>query len=128
MRKLINLLCLLSVIPILYVLFVYNNSQIEVEYSKCFILNDVSEEVVYEKLSDNIVKCDVSGVSNVVNNLILDGWSVTKYDVTPEFIDVILEKEGKVYRVYYEASGTLTTIAAPYESTKEILTYINDRE
>lgn len=126
-RVIINIILLVLVVCSCYVIFIYDRTSIEVDTRKCYILNEVSSEVIYSKLSDNIYKTDVSGVSNIINQLILDDWSITKMDVQDEYIDVIFEKDNVVYRVYYEDDGMLTLLASPYERSKEIISYINDK-
>ena len=117
-RVIINIILLVLVVCSCYVIL---------DTRKCYILNEVSSEVIYSKLSDNIYKTDVSGVSNIINQLILDDWSITKMDVQDEYIDAIFEKDNVVYRVYYEDDGMLTLLASPYERSKEIISYINDK-
>lgn len=126
-RVIINIILLVLVVCSCYVIFIYDRTSIEVDTRKCYILNEVSPEVIYSKLSDNIYKTDVSGVSNIINQLILDDWSITKMDVQDEYIDAIFEKDNVVYRVYYEDDGMLTLLASPYERSKEIISYINDK-
>lgn len=126
-RVIINIILLVLVVCSCYVIFIYDRTSIEVDTRKCYILNEVSSEVIYSKLSDNIYKTDVSGVSNIINQLILDDWSITKIDVQDEYIDAIFEKDNVVYRVYYEDDGMLTLLASPYERSKEIISYINDK-
>ena len=126
-RVIINIILLVLVVCSCYAIFVYDRTSIEVDTRKCYILNEVSSEVIYSKLSDNIYKTDVSGVSNIINQLILDDWSITKMDVQDEYIDAIFEKDNVVYRVYYEDDGMLTLLASPYERSKEIISYINDK-
>lgn len=126
-RVIINIILLVFVVCSCYVIFIYDRTSIEVDTRKCYILNEVSSEVIYSKLSDNIYKTDVSGVSNIINQLILDDWSITKMDVQDEYIDAIFEKDNVVYRVYYEDDGMLTLLASPYERSKEIISYINDK-
>lgn len=126
-RVIINIILLVLVVCSCYVIFIYDRTSIEVDTRKCYILNEVSSEVIYSKLSDNIYKTDVSGVSNIINQLILDDWSITKMDVQDEYIDAIFEKDNVVYRVYYEDDGMLTLLASPYERSKEIISYINDK-
>lgn len=126
-RVIINIILLVLVVCSCYVIFIYDRTSIEVDTRKCYILNEVSSEVIYSKLSDNIYKTDVSGVSNIINQLILDDWSITKMDVQDEYIDAIFEKDNAVYRVYYEDDGMLTLLASPYERSKEIISYINDK-
>lgn len=126
-RVIINIILLVLVMCSCYVIFIYDRTSIEVDTRKCYILNEVSSEVIYSKLSDNIYKTDVSGVSNIINQLILDDWSITKMDVQDEYIDAIFEKDNVVYRVYYEDDGMLTLLASPYERSKEIISYINDK-
>lgn len=126
-RVIINVILLVLVMCSCYIIFIYDRTSIEVDTRKCYILNEVSSEVIYSKLSDNIYKTDVSGVSNIINQLILDDWSITKMDVQDEYIDAIFEKDNVVYRVYYEDDGMLTLLASPYERSKEIISYINDK-
>lgn len=126
-RVIINAILLVLVMCSCYVIFIYDRTSIEVDTRKCYILNEVSSEVIYSKLSDNIYKTDVSGVSNIINQLILDDWSITKMNVQDEYIDAIFEKDNAVYRVYYEDDGMLTLFASPYERSKEIISYINDK-
>lgn len=126
-RVIINVILLVLVMCSCYIIFIYDRTSIEVDTRKCYILNEVSSEVIYSKLSDNIYKTDVSGVSNIINQLILDDWSITKMDVQDEYIDAIFEKDNVVYRVYYEDGGMLTLLASPYERSKEIISYINDK-
>lgn len=126
-RVIINVILLVLVVCSCYIIFIYDRTSIEVDTRKCYILNEVSSEVIYSKLSDNIYKTDVSGVSNIINQLILDDWSITKMDVQDEYIDAIFEKDNVVYRVYYEDDGMLTLLASPYERSKEIISYINDK-
>lgn len=104
------------------------NDKITVEQSDCYVLNNVSHYALSEKISDNTYKTDISGVSNVINQLIIDGWSITKFENTGETIDAIFEKDSKVYRVYYKNDGTLTFLASPYERSQEIATYINEKK
>lgn len=126
-RVIINFILLILVICSCYVIFIYDRTSFEVETKKCYILNEVSSEVVYSRLSDNIYRTNVTGVSNIVNQLILDGWAVTRMDIQEEYIDAIFEKNDVVYRVYYQDDGMLTLLASPYERSKEIISYINDK-
>lgn len=130
MKIVLRLFKLVVYVSLMYTIYYYidiDEVTIEIEQSKCYILNDVSKFVVSENLSDNIVKCNISGISNLVNNMVRDDWSITKLDVNEEFIDVILEKDNVVCRVYYESDGVLTLIATPYEKSKELISYMYDK-
>lgn len=128
MRWIIRFLHLCTIAICTYVLFYYDNTSIVINQKDCYMLNEVSEYCVVKPLSENTFKCDISCVSNIINNLILDNWGLTKLEETEEHIDAIFEKEGVVYRVYYDSTGTLTFITAPYENRKDVESYMYGRD
>lgn len=127
-RYIFNSIVVVSLICSIYYYISNNGVEIEVEQRKCYVLNDVTDYVIYEQISDNIIKCDISGVSNVINNMLDDNWSLTKFDVDDEYIDVIFERDNVVCRIYYEDDGVLTLIATPYEKSKELVSYMYDKD
>lgn len=123
-----QLLIYFTVIPSLYLLFIYSPKTVSISDDKVFVLNEVSEFARYRTVSDTSYECDLSGVSNIINRMVLDDYAVTKYAVDSKTIDVIFEKDSEVYRIYFEYPNKLTLLAAPYEKSKYPVVFINEKE
>lgn len=89
-----------------------------------YLLDEVSNSFLIVN-SPNTGITNINGVSNIINQMIDDGWEVYKENVNNESIDVVLVKSvEKVGRVYYECkSNEITVFMNDYEKSGDLFTY-----
>ena len=81
---------------------------------------------VFEVKDDTIIMTNLGGVSNIVNNLQVDGFKITRQIKTRDNIDIYLDGSAVDVRLYYDKDGKLMVFTSPYEKSKEVLAYINE--
>lgn len=89
-----------------------------------FLLPISSENPNYLQISRNVYKCDLVTVSNIVANMIKEGYVIKQYLQEEDCLDVILQKGKDKYRLYYNKQRILTSIAYIYENSYIPFTYI----
>lgn len=92
-----------------------------------YLLSDFGKSSIIRKDADNIAKCDLTAVSNYINNLKQDGFEVYSEDYNKDRFDVILTKEDEVYRLYYTNDRMLTMMSKPYKNSEFDETYISGK-
>ena len=92
-----------------------------------YLLSDFGKSSIIRKDADNIAKCDLTAVSNYINNLRQDGFGIYSEDYNKDRFDVILTKEGEVYRFCYTNDRMLTMISKPYKNSEFDETYISGK-
>lgn len=92
-----------------------------------YLLSDFGKSSIIRKDADNIAKCDLTAVSNYINNLKQDGFEIYSEDYNKDRFDVILTKEDEVYRFYYTNDRMLTMMSKPYKNSEFDETYISGK-
>lgn len=101
---------------------------IDLDNSQMYYLKSISHGIVTRVDSENIIKCDLSAVSNSINTLLADGFVIDKSDYKRDYMDLILIKDNEVYRIHYTKDGIFTSIAKPYKNSTIPITYINEKK
>lgn len=129
MKKIIiNMLCCLIIVTCSYIYLTTDSININLDNSEMYYLKSVSYGTVNRIDSDNIIKCDLTAVSNSINKLLYDGFIIEKETYNKDFMDLILSKNNEVYRIYYTNDGIFTSIASPYKNSAIPITYINEKK
>lgn len=129
MKKIIiNILCCLTILVCGCIYLTTESININLDNSEMYYLKSVSYGTVDRIDSDNIIKCDLTAVSNSINKLLYDGFIVEKETYNKEFMDLILSKNNEVYRIHYTNDGIFTSIASPYKNSAIPITYINEKK
>lgn len=82
---------------------------------------------VYETTSElNVLLCDISTVSYIVQEMQEDSYYLECVVADTESMDVFLSKEADIYRLHYTKDGTLMSICNKYEKSFVPFTYINE--
>lgn len=121
----------ISVVAILFCVYIYyssDNVNITINSNKMYYLKSYSTSIVERVDSENIIKCDLSAVSNAVNSLLDNGFELEKSTYTKDYMDLILSKDDEIYRLYYTKDKILTSISKPYKNSVVPITYINEKK
>lgn len=125
-RKLLLLIAAVSCV----VITVVNAGDAEIDDDGTFYIIGEYHDTYYEMLSDNVGLTTPNGISNVYVNMVEDGYSIYREEITDSYVDVSFTKEGyPSYRYYYEhPSGRITFFSSDYESSFTGVAYINERK
>lgn len=93
-----------------------------------FVLSDYKGEGIYYSIEEtNMMICDLTTVSIIINRMLEDGYSLRDIERTDKLIDVILSKDDLKIRIHYTNDGTFTSVAVPYQKSFVPLTYISEK-
>lgn len=127
-KTLINLVSITIIVLTIWTYISYDKVNIDLDNSQLYYLKSISNGVVSRIDSDNIIKCDLSAVSNSINTLLANGFVIDKSDYKRDYMDLILVKDNEVYRIHYTKDGIFTSIASPYKNSTIPITYINEKK
>lgn len=116
------------IILISYSYYRYNPISIEIDNTEFYLLDEVSENSYLQRYSENTGKTDLVGISNIILNMLDDGYKIQNYKNTGDYIDIILQNNDEVHRLYFNKEYELTVISSPYNKSIVPYTYINERE
>lgn len=113
---------------ILGLYFTYQNlNELDMVVDNSFRLISTYSTPYYEMLTDNTGYTNVNGVSNLINNLKLRGYTLTKDMSTDSYLDMIFssDTEENQWRIYYKIEDSYIAIfSSNYESSGIGYTYI----
>lgn len=127
-KLLLNSVSIIIIILSIWTYVSYDRVNIDLDSSQLYYLKSISNGVVSRVDSDNIIKCDLSAVSNSINTLLANGFVIDKNDYKKDYMDLILIKDNEVYRIHYTKDGIFTSIASPYKNSAIPITYINEKK
>lgn len=106
--------------------FFYDGNHVELNKKKVFIVNDITEDVIFDKLSDNTLNGGIEAYSNIINNMLDYGYELERSEIGEDYMDFIMHRGDEIYRIYFDSPGVITSIASPYDRSNVPLAYINE--
>lgn len=128
--RIVRRLILLFGVVICIGVTLHNIDNVPVEIDGSIYIVDEYSDTYYEMLSDNVGLTTINGISNVYQNMKIDGYEVYNQEITKNSVDVSFIKEGfPSYRYYFKyPEGRVTFFCSDYESSYTGLAYIIERK
>ncbi len=111
-----------------YTFYLYNPTNIEIDNTKVYLLDEVSEKVHFIPYSDNTGEIDLAGLSNIIINMQNDGYKIQSLKIIDNNMDIILQNDKEVHRLYFTNENEITSISSPYNKSMVPYTYIIEKE
>lgn len=90
-----------------------------------YLLTNISQPI-YEQVSPNTCYCNLGTVSNMVINMVNDGYEIERETYAQDSLDILLQKDELRVRLNYTEEGRLFVICNAYENSYLIMPYINE--
>lgn len=122
------LLVIMCSVAVIYSFYLYNPTHLKIDDSSLYLLTNLSDDVYFAPYSENTGLIDLAGLSNIVINMQKDGYEIQNMNATPSDMDIILQNDSEVYRLYFNKEMEIISIASPYSKSVVPFTYINEKK
>lgn len=122
------LLVIMCSVAVIYSFYLYNPTHLKIDDSSLYLLTNLSDNAYFAPYSENTGLIDLGGLSNIVLNMQKDGYEIQNMKATSNDMDIILQNDSEVYRLYFNKEMKIISIASPYSKSGIPFTYINEKK
>lgn len=122
------LLVIMCSVAVIYSFYLYNPTHLKIDDSSLYLLTNLSDNAYFAPYSENTGLIDLGGLSNIVLNMQKDGYEIQNMKATSNDMDIILQNDSEVYRLYFNKEMKIISIASPYSKSGVPFTYINEKK
>ena len=128
-KRRIKILVLLIILCSFWLYYEYSQTDYRFDVSRGYkLFSAVTDTYDIDYISENSCYCDFATVSNIINSMKVDGFSVETETSNDGILSYVISNAEDSYNlIYQEAEQKLLVVGYDYQKSYIPMTYINER-